>query len=1287
MDEEIIDYSKSENDLDSSISPAPVMPYIPVKINGMNVEDLAPQSLFEAPQDRPNIGEGIPIESTLKDVPERPGWFAQVGHEMFKMNKLALAGEFVYDSLNQSPTNDIVPEDFTALKPENIAEFPQQYWDYITSARSPNDVLARQQKVREQMDDDEKFSHGSWATNLTGDILGVFTDPTTYLFPLAVGGKYASIAQNVFLNMGRTAGGIAIDSVSRNLLIQADRVGGNIQDLATDSLRDFMFSTALVGIGGAVGGGLREAKLWNTRKFFNFGADGINVSPVVNEEGIIIKEMEATPMKGTILNAAKIDAANLYIDEVMHMGGLFAVPIVGKSISDFLAWGPLASPTMKALNSKSLALKSFFNRIVPHGVILKGQNEGEARAFTAHEYAEAYNDEAKGIASYIRGQYLAANGLEGGPNVKNAIKNFTQTVQSKQSITEEQFGIEIRNSATIKDYKSKWPQVHLATEATIKFFEKVGLDYHAAEGAGNVFLNPRNAFKYIPQNWNIPAMLNDGPKWKDIAEQKLSAQDFTISQLMQPIESTKAIIEDLKTHLKSAPKEAVKGIQNKIKNAESQLFKHTNQLNNHLVDTPDLHILLEDRVLFTQQESEQLRTIREPVQAAKASKVVTEAKLRPLEKELKVRPTDPSIIEKVKKAREGVEEAQRLIEEEERNLHLAARDGEIDPKFFKREGDEFVFHEPFQQPKFRKRFESDLHLKQHVQQAYDAILNQSPDDLIQAVFGSLSPGIIENPSYLKGRHLLFDTTEHNNLGFLDPDISKSIASYASNMGKIIGFKKALPEFSQSKGIDGVLSHFQAEYDKNRFELEALPESPDRSKKVNKLHKEYVKDKKLMSDTYKVFMGTYSAKNPELQRWTSSIKNLVASAKLGAVPIYQIAELGAIIMKQGIMPFLATGLRPMIKTLGGTLKGVEQEERRQNAASAHLALWTVRNGYADKLINSGRQSYNRSSSVSEKIGVASDNIAHMSSNLFGINYIANMNETTAANIFQSDVMIAAFSHKAGTLTQKQINKMARYGIDIKKHGPTFIKEYEQAGGFDLYGGYYSKYYKWNNLEASNLMSMGMRRMVKDTIVNADRFSSPYWTQNPIGGAVFMFHGWAYGALTHYAIPMMQRPDAENMLGLLAVVGMSMMAEPLKRIANGKEPYDNDTNWFDEVYKAIDYSGMLGPYAGWFQDFNSLTGGAIAPGLISEKYKNRPTNPLGGGGPVLGYISDLATTLGHGAKGDWTENDVKRGERLFPLSSFLPLRNITNKWIESMDFPQTRKSANTWAYRQYLFGEGK
>ena len=441
----------------------------------------------------------------------------------------------------------------------------------------------------------------------------------------------------------------------------------------------------------------------------------------------------------------------------------------------------------------------------------------------------------------------------------------------------------------------------------------------------------------------------------------------------------------------------------------------------------------------------------------------------------------------------------------------------------------------------------------------------------------------------------------------------------------------------------------------------------------------------MNDTYKVYMGNYS-NDPALSRGVSSLKNLVVAAKLGAVPIYQIAELGAIVIKGGLMPFFAQGLRPMIKSLNGNLSGKESEAFQLNAANAHLALYNVRNGYADSLVNSRSMSSPPHRGFNQTVGVATDNLAHMSGNLYGTNFIANMNESIAANLFQSEVMQAMFQHEAGALSKTLNNKMLHYGIDVSEWSERFIRNYKDAGGWEMSGGHQSQYYKWNDLEASNRMAMSMRRMVHDTVVNKNAFTSPYWTNNPFLSMVFLFHGWAYGALTHYSVPLMQRPDAENMLGLISVIGLSLLSEPLKRISNGLEPYEDDTSWFDESYKAIDYSGILGPYASYLQDINNIFGGSLIPHLQSEKYANR----YGAGqflGPVAGYLGDIVNTAKHGYKGDFTTQDLKRTERLLPFSSHIAVRGMINKYMDSLDLPKVDKVHTPGIWRENIYGQEK
>ena len=88
--------------------------------------------------------ETVPVASTLKNPVKKAGILEQIGHEAFNSNNLALAGQFVYDSIKSFSSTDEVPEGWTALSLDAVEGFPRNYWEYLTDAKSPNDLLARQ---------------------------------------------------------------------------------------------------------------------------------------------------------------------------------------------------------------------------------------------------------------------------------------------------------------------------------------------------------------------------------------------------------------------------------------------------------------------------------------------------------------------------------------------------------------------------------------------------------------------------------------------------------------------------------------------------------------------------------------------------------------------------------------------------------------------------------------------------------------------------------------------------------------------------------------------------------------------------------------------------------------------------------------------------------------------------------------------------------------------------------------------------------------------------------------
>ena len=178
---------------------------------------------------------------------------------------------------------------------------------------------------------------------------------------------------------------------------------------------------------------------------------------------------------------------------------------------------------------------------------------------------------------------------------------------------------------------------------------------------------------------------------------------------------------------------------------------------------------------------------------------------------------------------------------------------------------------------------------------------------------------------------------------------------------------------------------------------------------------------------------------------------------------------------------------------------------------------------------------------------------------------------------------------------------------------------------------------------------------------------------------MFHGWAYGYLTRYAIPFMQRPDAEQALGLMMMTSLGMGIEATKRFMNGKEMWDDDKQWHTEALKSLLDSGMIaGPYWQWANEFNNFFG--VFPNFGTERFQDR--RGFGQFSPIFGYLEKAGRFTKHLSKGDLTQGDVKAGLSLFPIaSSHLLFRHGINNILKNSSLPEKRSQAEPWS----IYGE--
>jgi len=274
------------------------------------------------------------------------------------------------------------------------------------------------------------------------------------------------------------------------------------------------------------------------------------------------------------------------------------------------------------------------------------------------------------------------------------------------------------------------------------------------------------------------------------------------------------------------------------------------------------------------------------------------------------------------------------------------------------------------------------------------------------------------------------------------------------------------------------------------------------------------------------------------------------------------------------------------------------------------------------------------------------------------------------------MDAAFKFKSGTLTQLDKQKMAHIGIQIEEVAENFIRNFEESGGWKQgKNGYQSLYWKWSDTDAVTRMANSVRRGVQDSIINSSKYASPYWSQSPLQSVVFMFHGWAYNAFNRYAVPLMQRPDAQHMIGLASIVGLSMMSEPLLNMSNGKPAFDDEKTLINNSMRALDYSGFLGPTWDLLANINKATGQALWKDTAQKRANYGGVGALFG--PVVGMSWDMAQAGGHLIKGDFTQGDAKQIAHMLPFLNHILNRNAVNELVKSSGLPERRANAEPWS----------
>jgi hypothetical protein len=290
------------------------------------------------------------------------------------------------------------------------------------------------------------------------------------------------------------------------------------------------------------------------------------------------------------------------------------------------------------------------------------------------------------------------------------------------------------------------------------------------------------------------------------------------------------------------------------------------------------------------------------------------------------------------------------------------------------------------------------------------------------------------------------------------------------------------------------------------------------------------------------------------------------------------------------------------------------------------------------------------------------------------YIDNGVQHAHGSVIQSRFMELLHKQMEGKLSEKNSLYLRKYGIDPKIWAPRMTQAYRDAGGFKTkLGGYMSKAWQWQDLEAANIFNDSVFRGIQNTLVWKGMADSPFFADNILGMFYHTFTGWTYAATNRYLIPALQHPDGEMLLKMMWMMGAGSLVSPTRRISRGEDFYPEDMTPIQIAYEVFSDSGVFSSIANVMNTVNFMTDNKLLGNLKNDKYKNRiKTGIFGMSDVVSSTASRISDVIGMANSG-LNENGLKTAAHMSAITGAMYGHYASDKLIESFNFPRNKKAA--------------
>lgn len=869
-------------------------------------------------------------------------------------------------------------------------------------------------------------------------------------------------------------------------------------------------------------------------------------------------------------------------------------------------------------------------------------------------------------------------------------------------------------------------------EAASMFRKKMDTHYKAFRETHNLpddWLPPRTAEGYLMRVYDTEFMNGKENEWVKTVSDYLRDSDNLILEHTAPIKETEQAIKEAQDK-----KEALLGVPNVMDKEHAELANEIialkakrnalkDKLQNAIRNDPKFHLLAEDWNALSADEAKELEQITKRRDVAQKEydaqkKVVDNIKKQAKSREdaameAKTRSTAESNKRKadtgelvLKKEQDHLDKLEAELEDEKYKLQKRVNDGEINPRYYfkNKEGNYYIFKDPNDRLKLRKTYhetedgmvsEKQAHSlrEEHARAYYHTIMNQTADDTVNQVMSKFTGNTSENLT--KARTLLIPDQVLYDGKFMSKNLMAKYTNYVTWLDRRTHLKNVYSESSLYEGFEPLVRELDKEFKVNRQKLNdyktkieeklSQPNISAADKKslqkdlaqaeqgLNKETANFNEAKYSVNFMYQKMMGLSNLTKGQ-KAFEATVKSLTVAANLGFLPYTMITDLSAIGLKHGVLPMMRDGILPVIRSLGGMLKSKNSEAFRHGAGALNLALQHVITGTAERNMGIQANPYLNLG----KIPAIAQHLAHGASNFSLANFIDNMLQRITSSVAQSEIMRISHAYKAGKASDRDIRWMNRYGLSPEEHADKFIEQYKQSNGFktDL-GGYQSNFWLWQDAATANKFADAVYRATKDTVISANALDAPFWTDSNgslgvMGPIIKGFSGWAFASLNRYVIPFMQKPDAQQMIGVLGMIAAGALVSPSRRMAKGENPYPDsmtDEQWAYEVFSdssCFSYFSMI------LNEANTLTGKSLLGDLTNDKYKDRArTGFLGPAWTDFNRFADFFTALG---SNEMNQADALQMARMVPYVNSSWTWGLSSHLIKSLGLPANRQQAH-------------